>query len=115
MSKKRKRPLFYRSFHLTLGSIALLLTVLIWLTEGKHLHAWPLRAWIILFVLLIGGVCFLLFGFFASDERIGSTRIAAIPDNFLVTILAVPLYLILSGIQRRKHNRASHGKHDRVS
>ena len=102
MSKNHKPPLFYRSFYLTLGGIALILPVFIWITDGRHSSTWPLKAWIILFVLLIAGACFLLFGIFASDQKIDSTRIVAIPDNFIVAILAVPLYLVLRGIQRKK-------------
>jgi len=112
MSKKRQPPLFYRSFFLTVGGIGLLLPAFIWITDGRHFHTWPLRAWVILSVLLIGGVCFSLFGLLASDEKIASTRIVAIPDNFLVAILAVPLYLILRGIQRKKHE---HEKDDHVA
>jgi hypothetical protein len=55
-----------------------------------------------LFLMPIAGACFLLFGIFASDKKINSTRIVAIPNNYLVAILAVPLYLILKGIRRRK-------------
>ena len=115
MSKKHKPPLFYRSFHLTLGGFALLLPVFIWIADGRHFHTWPVRAWVILSVLLIGGACIFLFGLLASDEKIASTRIVAIPDTFLVAILAVPVYLVLSGIQRKKRERLLHRKHDRVA
>jgi hypothetical protein len=115
MSKKRKPPLFYRSFHLTLGGIALLLPVFIWITDGSHSSSWPTKAWVILSVLLIAGVCIFLFGLLASDKRIDSTHIVAIPDTFLVAILAVPLYLVLRGIQRKKREQSSHREHDRVA
>jgi hypothetical protein len=69
--------------------------------DGSHSSSWPLHAWIIFFFLSIGGAYFLLFGILASDQKIASTHIAAIPDNFLGAILAIPLYLILRGFQRK--------------
>jgi hypothetical protein len=115
MSKKRKPPLFYRSFHLTLGGAALILPIFIWITDHKNSGNWPLRAWILLFVLFIGGLCIFLFGILASDEKIHSRRIAATSDNFLVAILAFPLYLVLKAIRRKKHDQSLHGKHNHTA
>jgi hypothetical protein len=112
MSKKRKPPLFYRSFHLTLGGFTLILPVFIWIREGSHSSTWPLHAWILLFVLFIGGAYFFLFGILVSDQKIDATRIAATPNNFLIAILATPLYLVLKGIQRKKHEVLLHKKND---
>ena len=115
MSKKRKPPLFYRSFHLTLGSVALILPVFIWFTDGRHSSTWPLKAWILLFALFIGGACIFLFGALASDQKIESTRIVATDGNLLVAILATPIYLGLRAIQRKKTGQPSGKKHDRVA
>jgi hypothetical protein len=115
MSKKRKPPLFYRSFHLTLGGVALILPVFIWLTDGRHSSTWPLKAWILLFILFIGGACIFLFGALASDRKIESTRIAATGGNLLVSVLATPVYLVLRSMQRKKHEHTSVKKHDGVA
>ena len=112
MSKKHKPPLFYRSFHLTLGSFALILPVFIWITDGRNSGRWPLHAWILLFLLFIGGACFFLFGILASDKRIESTGVATTSDNLLMAILATPLYLALKAIQRKKHEQSLHKKDD---
>jgi hypothetical protein len=114
MSNKHKPPLFYRSFHLTIGAVGLLLPVFIWIADGRHSGSWPIRAWIIFIFPPLLGSYFFLFGLFASDEKINSKRIAAVPDNFLVAILAVPLYLVLSGFQRKKHVQSTHKKRDRA-
>ena len=115
MSRKLKPPLFYRSFHLTLGGIAMILPVFIWVTDGRNSSTWPTRAWVILSVLLIGGVCFFLFGVLASDQKIESTRIVATEGNLLIAVLATPLYLILRGMQRKKHEQSSRKKGERVA
>ena len=112
MSKKHKPPLFFRSFHLTLGGFALILPVFIWITDGKNSGSWPFHAWILLFLLVIGGAWIFLFGILASDERIDSTGIAATSDNLLMAILATPLYLVLKAIQRKKREQSLHKKHD---
>jgi hypothetical protein len=115
MSKKHKPPLFYRSFHLTLGGFAMILPVFIWFTDGRNSGTWPLHAWILLFVLLIGGASIFLFGVLASDQKIESTRIVATEGNLLMAVLATPLYLVLRGMQRKKHEQSSHSEHDRVA
>jgi hypothetical protein len=115
MSKKRKPPLFYRSFHLTLGGIALLLTVFIWIKEGGNYHTWPLRGWVILAVLLFGGAYFFVFGLLASDQKIESTRIVATEGNLLMAVLATPLYLVMRCMQRKKREQTLGKKHDHVA
>jgi len=114
MSKNHKPPLFYRSFHLTLGGFALILPVFIWITDGSNFSTWPFHALILLFVLFIGGASIFLFGVLASDQKIESTRIGATDVNLLVAALATPLYLVLRGMQRKKHEQTSRKKHDRV-
>jgi hypothetical protein len=93
----------------------MLLPVFIWVADGKNSSTWPTRAWVILSVLLVGGVCFFLFGVLASDQKIESTRIVATEGNLLMAVLATPLYLFLRGMQRKKHEQPSHKKHDRVA
>jgi len=115
MSKKRQPPLFYRSFHLTLGGLLLILPMLIWTSQGSQSGSWPLFAWILFFCLPVIGAGLLTFGIMASDKKIDSIHIVAMPSSFFIAILAVPLYLVLSGIQRKRHERSSHRKHDRVA
>jgi peptidoglycan/LPS O-acetylase OafA/YrhL len=115
MSNKHQPPLFYRSFHLTLGGFALILPVFIWIMEGGHSDSWPVKAWILLFVLFIGGACIFLFGVLASDQKIESTRIVATNGNLLVAVLATPMYLVLRGMQRKKREQSPHKKHDGVA
>ncbi|HSY19328.1 MAG TPA: hypothetical protein VK815_13375 [Candidatus Acidoferrales bacterium] len=115
MSKKNQPPLFYRSFHLTVGGMGLLLPVLIWASQGSQSGSWPQFAWILFFCLPIAGIGFLLFGIFASDQKIASMRIAAFDSTILIAILAVPLYVVLSGIQRKRRERLLHKKHDHVA
>jgi hypothetical protein len=114
MSKKRKPPLFYRSFHLTVGGLLLILPVLIWTSQGSQSGNWPPFAWILFFGLPVIGAGFLAFGIIASDEKIDSIHIVAIPSNLFIAILAIPLYLVLIGIQRKKRQRSLHKKHDHV-
>jgi hypothetical protein len=115
MSKAHKQdPLFYRSFHLTLGGLMLILPVLIWTSQGSQSGSWPHFAWILFYCLPIAGIGFLAFGIFASDKRMNSIHIVAIPSNILLAILAVPLYIVLRGIQRRKRDRSLHKEHDRA-
>ena len=38
----------------------------------------------------------------ASDKKIDLIHVAATPGNFIILILAIPLYLVLIGIQRKK-------------
>ena len=92
----------------------MLLPAFIWVTDGKNSSTWPTRAWVILSVLLGGGVCFFLFGVLASDQKIESTRIVATEGNLLMAVLATPLYLVLRGMQRRKNKQSLRKKHDRV-
>jgi hypothetical protein len=116
MSKKQeKEPLFYRSIHLTGGGLFLVLPVLIWAAQGSESSAWPLYAWILYFCLPIIGVGWLAFGILASDTKINSIRIGATPNNFVMAILAVPLYLVLKGIRQRKREQALRRKHDHPS
>jgi hypothetical protein len=115
MSKKRKPTLFYRSFHLTVGGLLLILPVLIWTSQGSQSGSWPMFAWILFFCLPVVGVGLLAFGIIASDERIDSIHIVAMPSSFFIAILAVPLYLVLSGFQRKKRQHALHGRHDRAA
>ena len=110
MSKKRQPPLFYRSFHLTLGGLLLILPVLIWISQGSQSGSWPHFAWILFFCLPVIGANLLAFGIFASDERIDSIHIVATGSSIFMAILAVPLYLVLSGIQRKKREQALHRK-----
>jgi hypothetical protein len=110
-----KPPLFYRSFHLTLGGLLLILPVLIWIAQGSQSGSWPRFAWIPFFFLPIAGACFLVFGIIASDKKIDTIHIVAIPSNFFIAILAVPLYLVLKGIQHKKRDQSSHKKHDRMA
>jgi hypothetical protein len=113
MSKDHsKPPLFYRSFHLTLGGLLLILPVLIWIAQGNESGSWPRFAWILFFFLPIAGACFLVFGIIASDKKIDSIHIVAIPSNLFIAILAVPLYLVLRGIQRKKRERLFLKKND---
>ncbi len=93
----------------------MLLPVFIWVTDGKTSSTWPTRAWVILSVLLVGGVCFFLFGVLASNQKIESTRIVATEGNLLMAVLATPLYVVLRGIQRRKLEQSSYKTHDRVA
>jgi hypothetical protein len=115
MSKKLKPPLFYRSFHLTSGGLLLVLPVLIWRSQGSQSGSWPLFAWILFFCLPMAAIGLLLFGIIASDEKIASIRIAAFDTTIFVAILAVPLYLVLRAIQRKKREQALHRKHDRMA
>ena len=110
MSKKHQPPLFYRSFHLTLGSLLLILPVLIWTSQGSQSGSWPLFAWILFCCLPVVGAGRLTFGIMASDKRINSIHIVAMPSSFFIALLAVPLYLVLSGIQRKKREQALHRK-----
>jgi hypothetical protein len=104
--KQNKEPLFYRSFHLTVGGYFLILPVLIWIAQGSQSAGWPLFAWVLFFCLPIIGAGFLVFGIMASDQKIASIRIVAINSTIIMAILAVPLYLILKGIQRKKHDQS---------
>ena len=113
--KNHKPPLFYRSFHLTLGGVGLILPVFIWITDGRNSSTWPLHAWVLLFVLFIGGACIFLFGALASDQKIESTHVVATRGNLLMAVFATPLYLVLRGMQRKKREQTSHKKHDRVA
>ena len=93
----------------------LILPVLIWTTQGHESDSWPLYAWIMFFCLPIVGAGFLVFGIIASDGKIASIRIVAFDSTILLAILAVPLYLVLKGIQRKKREQALHRKHDHVA
>ena len=93
----------------------MILPVFIWLTDGRHSSTWPLKAWILLFVLFIGGACIFLFGALASDRKIESTHIVATKGNLLVAVLATPLYLVLRSMQRKKHEQPSHREDDHVA
>ena len=115
MSKKPQPPLFYRSFHLTVGGLFLILPVLIWISQGSQSGSWPRFAWILFFCLPIIGIGFLAFGIFASDQKIDSIRIVAFDSTILLAILTVPLYLVLKGIQRKQHARPSKKKHDHAA
>ena len=115
MSKKRQPPLFYRSFHLTLGGLLLILPVLIWTSQGSRSGSWPLFAWILFYCLPVLGIGVLAFGIFASDQKIDSLRIAATANSFVIAILAVPLYLVLSSIRRKKREQSLPKNHDHVA
>jgi hypothetical protein len=107
MSKKRsKPPLFYRSFHLTLGGLLLILPALIWISQGSQSSRWPLFAWILFFCLPVLGAGLLAFGIIASDKKMDSIHIVASPSNLFIAIMAVPLYLVLSGIKRKKREQS---------
>jgi hypothetical protein len=93
----------------------MLLPVFIWVMDGKNSSTWPTRAWVILSVLLVGGVCFFLFGVLASDQKVESARIVATEGNLLMAVLATPLYLVLRGTQRKKREQSLHKKRDRVA
>ena len=110
MTKKPKPPIYYRSFHLTLGSLLLILPVLIWASQGSQSGSWPLFAWILFFCLPVVGAGLLTFGIMASDKWIDSIHIVTMPSSFFVAILAVPLYFVLSGIQRKKRKQSLHRK-----
>ena len=113
--KNHKPPLFYRSFHLTLGGVGLILPVFIWIMDGRHSSTWPLKAWILLFFLFIGGACIFLFGALASDQKIESTHVVATRGNLLMAVLATPLYLVLRGMQSKKRKQSLDKKHDHVA
>jgi len=113
--KHSKPPLFYRSFHLTFGGLMLILPVLIWASQGSQSGSWPQYAWIMFYCLPIVGIGFLAFGILASDQKIASIRIVAFDSTILLAILAVPLYLVLKGIQRKKREKLLHRKHNRVA
>jgi hypothetical protein len=63
----------------------------------------------------MAGIGLLLFGIIASDKKIASIRIAAFDSTVFLAVLAVPLYLILRAIQRKKRDQALHRKHDRMA
>jgi hypothetical protein len=113
--KNHKPPLFYRSFHLTLGGFALILPVFIWITDGSNFSTWPFHAWILFFVLFIGGASIFLFGVLASDQKIESTHVVATRGNLLMAVLATPLYLVLRGMQSKKRKQSFDKKHDHVA
>jgi uncharacterized membrane protein len=111
MSKEHKRDaLFYRSFHLSFGGLLLILPALIWIAQGHQSGSWPLFAWVLFFCLPVFGIAFLIFGIVASNEKIGSIRIVATSSSIFMAILAVPLYLVLRSIRRKKRQQSMHKK-----
>lgn len=113
-SKYRQDPLFYRSFHLTFGGLMSILPAVIWLAQGNQSGNWPRWAWILFFCMPVVGIGFLLFGIFASDQKIASVRVVAFESTILLAILSLPLYLILREVRRKKLERSSHKTHRRV-
>jgi uncharacterized membrane protein len=88
-----------------------MLPVWIWTKQGDRSHNWPLFAWILFFCLPIAGVFCMIFGVFASDQRLDSSN-----SNYFVprgsglaglaiALLAYPLYIVLKSI---KHKKTSH-------
>jgi hypothetical protein len=85
-----------------------MLPVLIWVKQGDRAHSWPLFAWILFCCFPIAGVCFLIFGAYASDQKLDSSNSNYfVPRGsglagLVIALLAYPLYIVLRGIKRKK-------------
>ena len=107
MKKSRGDTVLYtRSVLLTFGGLLLALPVWIWVKQGDRSHNWPLFAWILFFCLPVAGACCMVFGIFASDQKLDSSTCTVPRGSGLaglaIMILAYPLYIILKHNKRKK-------------
>jgi hypothetical protein len=76
------------------------------MAQGDQSGSWPYLAWVLYFCLPAIGVGFLAFGIIASDKKIASIHIVATDSAIIMALLALPLYLLLGAVQRKKHARS---------